>query len=132
MDQKWDNDIFVDGQKPSDEELSQMVKLKGETALLAQQEALEHGNVSDVKIDESEEGGVELQASLYIAYERFDEAEKLLKSALQERPGELALQSQLLEVYAATGQTEAFEALAAELTEAGNDNMQSKISALRT
>ena len=109
-----------------------MVKLKGETALLAQQEALEHGNVSDVKIDEPEEGGVELQASLYIAYERCDEAEKLLKSALQERPGELALQSQLLEVYAATGQTEEFEALAAELTEAGNDNMQSKISALRT
>lgn len=131
VDRHWDNDIFGEDQRPSDSELSELVKLKGEAAFLSQQESIERGNFNEIQVEEPEEGGVELQASLYIAYERFEDAEKLLKNALEHQPGNLALQSQLLEVYAATGQTEAFEALAAKLSDSSKENLQGKIAALR-
>ncbi|MFY0664061.1 MAG: tetratricopeptide repeat protein [Natronospirillum sp.] len=54
-------------------------------------------------------------AELYIAFQRFDEAESVLKQALSDEPGNTALQLKMLELYAENGQSEEFEALAAKV-----------------
>ncbi|WLD56949.1 tetratricopeptide repeat protein [Salinispirillum sp. LH 10-3-1] len=60
-------------------------------------------------------------AELYIAFQRFDEAESVLKQALSDEPGHAALQLKLLELYAESGQADAFEALAAKVGNAEQD-----------
>ncbi|NND38775.1 MAG: hypothetical protein HKO06_04210 [Pseudomonadales bacterium] len=107
----WENNPLRSDEHFSDNELAEMVKLKGE--------ALPDADDSDqlAFVDEGE-GAAELQASLYIAYERYDEAESLLCNALREQPGNHALQSQLMEVYSALGKTEAYQKLAKEIAEA--------------
>jgi pilus assembly protein FimV len=59
------------------------------------------------------------EADVYIAYGRFEQAEQLLKLALEMEPGRLALQHKLLEVYAAARDVPAFGSLFARLEASG-------------
>lgn len=77
------------------------------------------------------EGAVELEASLLIAYERFDQAELLLEQALERQPENTVLQSQLLEVYAAKGKDRHFDLLATQLGKRGDMQLDIKINKLR-
>ena len=77
------------------------------------------------------EGAVELEASVYIAYERYDEAERLLEQALEEQPDNSAMQSQLLEVYAAKGKQRHFDLLAEQIGNKGDSQIDLKINNLR-
>ena len=69
-----------------------------------------------MQVDDSE-GVAELQASLYIAYQRYDEAEELLIQTLKQQPDNRALKNQLLEVYEATNKTAAYDRLLEHLAE---------------
>jgi len=63
-------------------------------------------------------GGVDqviAEADVYLAYGRYQQAEELIKGAIEENPGRIDLQSKLLEVHFATRDSDAFEALAQEL-----------------
>lgn len=77
------------------------------------------------------EGAVELEASVYIAYERYDEAERLLEGALEQQPDNSAMQSQLLEVYAAKGKQRHFDILAEQIGNKGDSQIDLKINNLR-
>jgi pilus assembly protein FimV len=59
------------------------------------------------------------EADVYIAYGRYEQAEQLLRLALEIEPGRLALQRKLLEVHAASRDPAAFGALFAQLEAAG-------------
>ena len=78
------------------------------------------------------EGAVELEAAVYIAYERFDEAEDLLEQALEIEPDNEALQMQLLEVYAAKGKTRHFDLLSKQIGSYDNDKITIKINYLKS
>jgi len=75
---------------------------------------------STVDVFDAEEDEIDTlaEADVYLAYRRFDKAEELLKSALSQEPGRRDYVMKLLEVYAASENTEAFvqqaEALAAD------------------
>ncbi len=63
-------------------------------------------------------GGVDqviAEADVYLAYGRYQQAEELIKGAIDENPGRIDLQSKLLEVHFATRDRDSFEALAQEL-----------------
>lgn len=53
-------------------------------------------------------------AELYMAFQRYDEAETALKAAIEQNPNEPSLALKLLELYAETGNAGAFESRAAE------------------
>ena len=78
------------------------------------------------------EGAVELEAAVYIAYERYDEAEDLLEQALEIEPDNEALQMQLLEVYAVKGKTRHFDLLANQIADHDNDKITIKINYLKS
>ena len=86
---------------------------------------------SDLSEPSDGEGAVELEASVYIAYERYDEAERLLEEALENQPDNTVLQSQLLEVYAAKGKQQHFDLLAERIGNKGDKQIDSKINVLR-
>ena len=90
-------------------------------------------SVSDLEVDAEAsaipaEGAVELEAAVYIAYERFDEAEDLLEQALEIESDNEALQMQLLEVYAAKGKTRHFDLLAKQIASGGGEHDSDKIA----
>lgn len=60
-------------------------------------------------------------AELYIAFQRFDEAESVLKQALSDEPNNTAVQMKLLELYAESGQASEFEALASKVSASESD-----------
>lgn len=62
-------------------------------------------------------------AELYMAFQRHDEAETVLKQALAEEPANRDVRLKLLELYAETGRVDEFDALAAELTPAEKDDV---------
>jgi pilus assembly protein FimV len=63
------------------------------------------------------------EADVYIAYGRFEQAEDVIKGALQDQPGDPELTAKLLEIYRVSGNTEAFNQLAADFREAvGEDS----------
>ena len=78
------------------------------------------------------EGAVELEASVYIAYERYDEAEDLLEQALEIDSDNQSLQMQLLEVYAAKGKVSHFDLLANQINDDDNDRITIKINYLKS
>lgn len=59
------------------------------------------------------------EADVYIAYGRFDQAEELVKSALEQEPGKVAYQHKLLEIYYANKDEAKFTALAKSMADAG-------------
>ena len=99
---------------------------------------IEQQHAHDYSVDQQteyivgQEGAVELEVSVYIAYERYDEAEQLLEQALEKEPDNTVLQSQLLEVYAAKGKQQHFELLAAQIGNKGDVQIDNKIKILRT
>jgi pilus assembly protein FimV len=61
------------------------------------------------------------EADVYVAYGRYEQAEQLLRLALEMEPNRLPLQHKLLEVYAASRDATAFNGLFRELLAAGKD-----------
>jgi len=61
------------------------------------------------------------EADVYIAYGRYEQAEQLLRLALEMEPGRLALKHKLLEVYFAARDASAYNALFSELQSAGRE-----------
>lgn len=78
---------------------------------------------SDVNALRDETGEVDpiSEADVYIAYGRYQQAEDLLQQAMERDPDRLALKHKLLEVYYATRNKEAFNALAQGMVESGQD-----------
>ncbi|MCH8551371.1 MAG: hypothetical protein LAT62_05505 [Natronospirillum sp.] len=68
-------------------------------------------------------------AELYMAFQRYDEAESALKTALEQAPGEPSLQQKLLELYAETGNRSAFEKLAGSFSGSAEalDNLRAQM-----
>jgi pilus assembly protein FimV len=58
------------------------------------------------------------EAQLYLSYRRFDQAEQVLKEALQEEPGNFEAHLLLMKVFAASGNTESLEHAARALQSA--------------
>lgn len=58
---------------------------------------------------------VSISAGVFLAFGRYDEAERLLRDALKHAPGRIELKLQLLDVYMQADQPEVFEALAEEI-----------------
>ncbi|NNG12548.1 MAG: LysM peptidoglycan-binding domain-containing protein, partial [Halobacteria archaeon] len=71
---------------------------------------------------DTESGDPLTEADVYIAYGRFQQAEDVIQGALQTNPGDTELTLKLLEVYRVTGNTEAFNTLAASFREAAGEN----------
>lgn len=63
------------------------------------------------------------EADVYIAYGRYQQAEELLKAAVQSEPRRLDLKLKLLEVHYATRNRGAFVALAGQMAETGEDRI---------
>jgi pilus assembly protein FimV len=61
------------------------------------------------------------EADVYIAYGRYEQAEQLLRLALEMEPGRLALKHKLLEVYFASRDASAYGALFSEMKAAGRE-----------
>jgi pilus assembly protein FimV len=61
------------------------------------------------------------EADVYIAYGRYEQAEQLLRLALEMEPGRLALKHKLLEVYFASRDASAYRALFGEMKAAGQE-----------
>ena len=61
------------------------------------------------------------EADVYIAYGRYEQAEQLLRLALEMEPNRLALRHKLLEVYFASRDASAFGALFSEMKAAGKE-----------
>lgn len=80
--------------------------------------ALAGADGADIMQADEDEIDVLAEADVYLAYRRFDKAEELLKQAIQEDPQRNDLVFKLLEVYAASGDADAF-ALQAEALQAG-------------
>jgi pilus assembly protein FimV len=74
-------------------------------------------------IPDAEKSGAPLtEADVYIAYGRFEQAEDVVKGALQDQPGDPELTAKLLEIYRVSGNTEAFHSLAAGFRESVGDD----------
>jgi pilus assembly protein FimV len=69
-------------------------------------------------VAEAEEDDPLSDINVYLAYERFDEAEQVVKQAIAAQPSAHKLKLKLLEVYYAAGNNAAFEQYAAELQSA--------------
>ncbi len=63
------------------------------------------------------------EADVYIAYGRFDQAEDLVKQALEAEPGKIPYQHKLLEIYYANKDKDKFTELAAEMHENGAESL---------
>ncbi len=125
-DEDWDDTAFLNDKQFSDEELTEMVRLKGEKAYVESQNknTLEPAdyNVSD--------GAVELQVAMYIAYERYEEAEELINASLLKQPDNTPLKLQLLEIFAAKEDREQFDALAEKLRALDDQDVNATINSL--
>lgn len=71
--------------------------------------------------DETGEVDPVSEADVYIAYGRYQQAEELLRQAMDRDPDRLALKHKLLEVHYATRNADAFTALAQEMADNGQD-----------
>ncbi|MEJ2575739.1 MAG: FimV/HubP family polar landmark protein [Gammaproteobacteria bacterium] len=90
--------------------------------------AAEPSALSELAPAVTEAGGDELdevdpvaEADVYIAYGRYQQAEKLLREAMEDQPDRLALRHKLLEVFYATRDASGFVRLAGEMMADGKD-----------
>ncbi len=123
----WDDTAFLNEKQLDDSELAEIVKLKGEKAFLENQSDVDD---SDELLGDEVGNGVELQAAMFIAYERYDEAEQLINESLLENPDNTPLKLQLLEIFAARKDRMQFGMLANRLRELGDDQVNATIDAL--
>jgi pilus assembly protein FimV len=80
--------------------------------------ALDIAGTTPPAVSEAEEDDPLSDINVYLAYERFDEAEQVVKQAIAAQPDEHKLKLKLLEVYYAAGNNAAFEQSASELQSA--------------
>lgn len=86
---------------------------------------LDEFSPSDIDALHDETGEVDpvSEADVYIAYGRYQQAEDLLRQAMERDPDRLALKHKLLEVHYATRNAQTFSALAQEMVDAGQDTV---------
>ncbi len=78
-----------------------------------------------VALQDAEGGDPLTEADVYIAYGRFEQAEDVIKTALQDQPRDTQLMAKLLNIYRVSANTGAFNDLAASFREAvGEDSPQ--------
>ncbi|MGD2119026.1 MAG: FimV/HubP family polar landmark protein [Chromatiales bacterium] len=77
------------------------------------------GDMNALHDDETGEVDPISEADVYIAYGRFDQAEDLVKQALDAEPGKVAYQHKLLEIYYANKDRDKYTALMEEMQNAG-------------
>lgn len=85
---------------------------------------LDEFSPSDINALQDETGEVDpvSEADVYIAYGRYQQAEEMLRQAMNRDPDRLALKHKLLEVHYATRNAGEFSALAQEMVDAGQDS----------
>ena len=140
MDQQIDDDCLAIDTPDDSSALDISLSNDSENDNEASNESLIDANITDTSDTEATddplpipaEGAVELEASVYIAYERYDEAEDLLEQALEIDSDNQALQMQLLEVYAAKGKVRHFDLLANQINDDDNDRITIKINYLKS
>jgi pilus assembly protein FimV len=96
-------------------------------------EGVDSADLSDfasVDLDGMPEEGEDVdpvsEADVYIAYGRYQQAEQLLRQAMEQKPERLALPHKLLEVYYATRNLSSFVTLAGEMMADGRDQADAK------
>ena len=87
-----------------------------ETSFLREFESGEMDGFKDMETGESDPLA---EADVYIAYGRYDQAEKMISDALTASPGNRALQNKLLEIFYANKEQEKFNGLAADMHNSG-------------
>ncbi len=80
--------------------------------------------------DEPETLDAVVEAEMYMAYQKYDQAEEKLKEAFADHPNRTDVALKLLEVYAETGDSNAFDALEGRLSLSGAE--QTQVAELRT
>lgn len=95
----------------------QMTQVAEEVAQSAAQDIPQAASNLDVL--HTSEGDIDpiVEADVYLAYRRYQQAESLVQSALAKQPGRQDLQAKLLEIYYAAKNTGAFQAVAKTLYE---------------
>ena len=79
------------------------------------------GALGSLREHDDKELDVVAEADVYIAYGRYQQAEHLLRQAMEKDPASLELKQKLLEVFYATRNKEGFVALAQDLKTAGQE-----------
>lgn len=79
---------------------------------------------ADFEQETDEASDALMEAEMYMAYQKFEQAEEKLKSAFAEQPERADIGMKLLEVYSETGNGSAFEDLAARLSLSGEQQRQ--------
>lgn len=125
----WDDTAFLEQEKLDDDQLAEIVKLKGEQAFVENQKHSESVPVGGSNVDETD-NSVELQAAMFIAYERYDEAEEIINESLLQNPDNTPLKLQLLEIFAAREDRLQFGLLANRLRELNDPQINATIDAL--
>ena len=121
----WDDTAFLDD-RMDDDELAEIVRLKGEKAFVENQNT---SREEEVQVREND-NSVELQAAMYIAYERYEEAEEIINASLLENPDNTPLKLQLLEIFAARQDSMQFGLLANRLRELNDAQVNATIERL--
>lgn len=95
----------------------QMTQVAEEVAQGAQQDIPQAA--SDLDVLHTPEGDIDpiVEADVYLAYRRYQQAEALVQSALAKQPGRQDLQAKLLEIYYASKNSGAFQSVAQSLYE---------------
>jgi pilus assembly protein FimV len=131
--QRKNDDIFSD-EPTMDSQLAELSAERRQEPVIPAVEVMEQEGDEEVTdlveaadtlaIPDAEKSGAPLtEADVYIAYGRFEQAEDVVKGALQDQPGDPELTTKLLEIYRVSGNTGAFNSLAAGFREAvGEDS----------
>lgn len=102
---------------PMEEEVNdpQMSQVADEVAQDAEQHISQ--TTSDLEVLQTTEGDIDpiVEADVYLAYRRYQQAEALVQSALEKQPDRQDLQAKLLEIYYAAKNSDAFQAMAQAL-----------------
>jgi pilus assembly protein FimV len=103
----------------------EMTEVADEVAHDAEQDILEAAG--DLDMLHTPEGDIDpiVEADVYLAYRRYQQAEALIQNALAKQPGSQDLQAKLLEIYYASKNAESFQKVAQSLYEgigADDDN----------
>ena len=104
----------------------EMTEVADEVAHDAEQDITEAA--SDLDMLHTPEGDIDpiVEADVYLAYRRYQQAEVLIQNALAKQPGSQDLQAKLLEIYYASKNAESFQKVAQSLYEgigADDDNV---------
>lgn len=85
----------------------------------------DEGSLDELDEQEEEEtSDAIMEAEMYMAYQKYEQAEEKLKTALAEEPGRADIGMKLLEVYTETGNAAAFDDLEQRLSLSGDQQQQ--------